>query len=295
MTNEKGKKGRVATVGTFDGLHRGHRKVLDTVMRLASERGSQPLVVCFDRHPLETVAPHRAPGLITLPSHRTNALYREGFEILTIEFKPEVAALTAEEWLTRMRDEHEVKALVIGYDNTFGRDGVGMSIADYQELGRHLGIEVVEAPILAGVSSSAIRKHLAAGRLEDAADMLGRPFSLTGKVVHGKHLGSRLGFPTANLQFSYRAQLPSDGVYAAEAFLADGSRRRAVVNIGECPTVDERLERTVEAHIIGLDEDIYDQRLTLKFLRRLRDERKFPSLHDLTAQIRLDIQETLKC
>lgn len=293
MTKEKEKSGRVATVGTFDGLHRGHRKVLDTVKRLAAERGNQPLVVCFDRHPLETVAPHRAPGLITLPSHRTNALFRDGFDILTIEFTPEVAALTAEEWLTRMRDEHGVRTLVIGYDNTFGSDGVGMSIADYREMGRRIGMEVVEAPILPGVSSSAIRKHIAGGRLEEAADMLGRHFTLTGKVVHGRHLGSELGFPTANLQLAYRALLPSDGVYAAEAFLADGSRRRAVVNIGECPTV-EGTHRTVEAHIIGLDEDIYGQRLTLKFLRRLRDERKFPSLQDLTAQIRRDIQEALK-
>lgn len=294
MTNETEKKGRVATVGTFDGLHRGHRKVLDTVKRLAGERGSQPMVVCFDRHPLETVAPHRAPGLITLPSHRTNALYRDGFEIFTIEFKPEVARLTAEEWLTLMRDEHGVDTLVIGYDNTFGSDGVGMSIADYQHLGRRLGIEVVEAPILPGVSSSAIRRHLAGGRLDEAADMLGRPFTLTGKVVHGKHLGTQLGFPTANLQLSYRAQLPADGVYSAEAFLPDGSVRRAVVNIGNCPTVDHTPQHTVEAHIIGLDEDIYGSRLTLKFLRRLRDERKFSSLAELTTQIRQDIQEAIK-
>lgn len=294
MNGGKPIRRRVATVGTFDGLHRGHRKVLDTVTTLSKETGSAPLVICFDRHPLETVAPERAPGLIQSPSERTNTLFREGFEILTIEFSHAMASLTAREWLTNLRDKHEVDTIVIGYDNTFGCDGVGMSIEDYVDLGRSLGIKVVEAPMEKGISSSAIRKHLEAGRLEEATAMLGRPYTLTGKVVHGRHLGSRLGFPTANLQLSYKAQLPADGVYAADALLPDGSRRRAVVNIGKCPTVDQCHKRTVEAHIIGLDEDLYNERLSLKIIRRLRDEKKFDSLTDLTAQIRRDIKEALK-
>ena len=288
------KKGKVATVGTFDGLHKGHRKVLDTVKQLAKTSGRQALAICFDRHPLETIDPSRAPGFIQSPSERTNELYKEGFEILTIRFTPEIAALTAEEWMQRMRDEHGVEALVVGYDNTFGCDGIGMSIEDFRQLGINLGMEVAEAPVISGVSSSSIRKHLRQGRIEEASKLLGRSFSLTGTVVHGKGLGAKIGFPTANLDLHYKAQLPADGVYAAEALLPDGSKRMSVVNIGTCPTVnDSPGQRSIEVHVINLDEDLYGQRLKLRFLTRLRDEMKFDSIVELTSRIRKDIQEAL--
>ena len=283
------KKGRVATVGTFDGLHRGHRKVIETVNSIAGNKNLKPLAVCFDRHPLETIAPERAPGFIQAPSERINALYREGFEILTLEFNHATAGLTAEEWLTMMRDRHGVDTLVVGYDNTFGSDGIQMSIHDYQALGRRLGMEVVEAPIQPGVSSSAIRRLIASGDIEGATQMLGHPYTMTGEVAHGKGLGSRIGVPTANLRLPYRAQLPANGVYAAEAILPDGSVHKAVVNIGVRPTVDTNGEKSIEAHIIGFNGDIYGQRLTLKLIRKLRDEKRFDSLEGLQRQIQEDI------
>lgn len=287
-------RGRVATVGTFDGLHLGHRKVIETVARLSKTKGGRPLLISFDRHPLETIAPERAPLLIQSPSERTNSLYREGFEILTLKFTRETSLLTAAEWLRRMRDEHGVETLVVGYDNTFGCDGINMNIEQYRELGRELGVEIVEAPVAKGVSSSAIRRHIGEGRIEDASAMLGRPFTLTGEVVHGKALGTKIGFPTANLRPHYRAQLPADGVYAADALLPDGSRRRAVVNIGRRPSVDSDGVRSVEAHIIGYEGSLYGERITLRFIKRLRDEIKFDSIDSLSSHISDDIRNALK-
>lgn len=284
----------MATVGTFDGLHLGHRKVIETVARLSKTKGGRPLLISFDRHPLETIAPDRAPLLIQSPSERTNSLYREGFEILTLKFTRETSLLTAAEWLRRMRDEHGVETLVVGYDNTFGCDGINMNIEQYRELGRELGVEIVEAPVAKGVSSSAIRRHIGEGRIEDASAMLGRPFTLTGEVVHGKALGTKIGFPTANLRPHYRAQLPADGVYAADALLPDGSRRRAVVNIGRRPSVDSDGVRSVEAHIIGYEGSLYGERITLRFIKRLRDEIKFDSIDSLASHISDDIRNALK-
>lgn len=140
-------KGRVATVGTFDGLHRGHHKVLETAMILSKDSGQKPLVVYFDRHPLETIAPEKAPACIQSPTERHDILSRNGYESLIVEFSPEVARLTAREWLVKMRDTHHVGTIVIGYDNTFGSDGRNMSLSDYKKLGEQLGMEVIEAPL----------------------------------------------------------------------------------------------------------------------------------------------------
>lgn len=285
---------KVATVGTFDGLHRGHQCVISKVKEIASERNMEPMVVCFDRHPLETIAPERAPRLIQSPSERTNALYRDGLSMLTLEFTPETAALTAREWLQKMHADHGVDVLVVGYDNTFGSDGTGMKLSDYVELGAGIGIEVVKAPYAPHAASSAIRRLLKEGRLEEAIDLLGHPFVITGTVEAGKHLGHDLGFPTANLRPSYRAQLPKEGVYSVEVTLPDGSLRRGVANIGRQPTVAVDAPIRFEVHIPGFDGNLYGERLSVKFLRRLRDEKKFDSVNELTRQIREDIATAIR-
>lgn len=283
-------KRRVATVGTFDGLHKGHRRVLARLKAEASARGMEPMVVCFDRHPLETVAPSRAPLLIQSPSERTNELFREGMAILTLEFTPELAALSAADWLRRMHLEHGVDVLVVGYDNTFGHDGTGMNISDYRRLGREIGVEVVEAPYEPHAASSAIRRLLREGEIEEANRLLGRPFSVTGTVVRGKQLGASLGFPTANVQPSYRALLPLEGVYEVEVTLPDGSgRRRAVANVGRQPSVGPGEPLRLEVHVPGFSGSLYGSPLRVAFLRRIRPEIRFDSLADLRARIEEDI------
>lgn len=291
MPKSEGKKRRVATVGTFDGLHRGHRRVIDTVESEAAARGLRPMVVCFDRHPLETIAPDRAPLLIQSPSERTNELYSMGLELLVLEFTPSLAALTAEKWLRKMHEDHGVDVLVVGYDNTFGSDGLGMSLADYRSIGKRLGVEVVEAPYEPHAASSAIRRLVSRGNISEANELLGRPFAITGEVVSGKQMGNRLGFPTANVRPAYRALMPRNGVYAVEADLPDGRSLPAVANVGVQPTVAEGAPVRLEVHIPGIHEDLYGKRLKVKFLRRLRDERRFDSLAELKAQIAEDIEE----
>lgn len=291
---ERGKERRkVATVGTFDGLHRGHRRVLEKVREVALGRGLEPMVVCFDRHPLETVAPERAPKLIQNPSDRTNRLYREGMQLLTLEFTAELARLTAREWLARMHEEQGVDVLVVGYDNTFGSDGVRMSLADYHAMGRELGVEVVEAPYEPHASSSAIRRLVREGDIEEANRLLGRRFEISGTVTPGKRLGRSIGYPTANVEPDYRALMPKRGVYAVEVELPGEPRlRKGVANVGTQPTAGERLPERLEVHIPGYEGDLYGERLRVYFERRIRDERRFDSMEELRERIARDIAET---
>lgn len=292
LDKEQPKK-RVATVGTFDGLHRGHQRVISTVKNIALERDMVPMMICFDRHPLETIAPERAPFLIQSPSERTNSLFREGFNILTLEFSPELASLTAEEWLKKMHEEHGVDVLVVGYDNTFGCDGTKMNISDYIQLGSKIGVEVIKAPYEPHAASSTIRRLLKEGKLEEALNLLGHPFVIKGTVEVGKRMGHELGFPTANVRPSYRAQLPKKGVYAVEATLSDDTIHKGVANIGHQPTVANDAPLRLEVHIPGFDGNLYGEPIAVKFIRRLRDEQKFDSIHELMKQIRQDIQEAL--
>lgn len=272
------------TVGTFDGVHRGHRRVVEFLLRNSEQRGLRPLVITFEPHPLAIVAPQRAPHLLELPAEREANLRALGVDVEVLRFDEELRRLTVEQWMQRLRDDYNARLLVAGYDNTFGSDGMTMNIADYREIGRKLGIDVLEAPIENGVSSTLIRHALLAGDVETAAAMLGRPYALSGTVAHGRGLGRQLGFPTANLLADPRLLLPAPGVYAADA-----NGMRAVVNIGVAPTVDAALPLTVEAHLIGFSGNLYGTPLRLEFLRRLRDEKRFGDLRALQDAIAADI------
>lgn len=286
-------KRRVAAVGTFDGLHKGHRRVISKVKEEAASRGLEPLVVMFDRHPLETLAPERAPGLLQSPSERTNILYNEGLGIMVLEFTPTLAAMTAEDWLRKMHDDQGVDVLIVGYDNTFGSDGTRMNLSDYRNLGAKIGVEVLEAPYEPHTSSSAIRRLVADGDVVGAANLLGYKFAITGEVVAGKHIGSSIGTPTANVRPSYRAQMPKNGVYVVDVLTPDGRKHRGVANIGYQPTVASDAPLRLEVHIPDFRGDLYGEKLRVEFLGRLRDEMKFDSLESLKERISLDILAAL--
>ena len=283
------KNKKIVTTGTFDGVHKGHRKVLDFMKERGAALGLSPAVVTFDRHPLEVISPERAPKLLMTPDDRDAALSSLGVEVVRLAFDESLRRLTAAQWLRRMH-RAGVEEVVVGYDNTFGCDGRSLRMEDYFRLGRAEGIAVEEAPLLPGVSSTLVRDALADGRVEDAARMLGRPYMLTGTVVHGRHLGHKLGFPTANVDCGSRLAIPAPGVYAADVVLPYGSLRKAVVNIGSRPTVDNGSDISVEAHIPGFSGDLYGKTVSLRFLRRLRDEHRFGSLDELQAAIRADIE-----
>ena len=289
MKKSSDEKGRVVTVGTFDGVHRGHREVLNTLKDYAVSHSLSPLVITFDRHPLEVVAPDRAPRLLQLRSDRDTMLHEAGVEVEEVSFTPSLCSITAGEWMKILRDRYGAKALITGYDNTFGSDGRKMTHEDYRRLGERLGLDVIEAPELPGICSSCIREAVAAGDMKRASDMLGRDYMVRGKVVEGRRLGRTIGFPTANLSVEDRIQLPAPGVYAARL-----NGMPAVVNIGNNPTIAEGNPVTVEAHIIDFEGDLYGESVVLSFADRLRGEIKFNSLEALRRQIEHDAEEALK-
>lgn len=281
-----------ATEGTFDGVHRGHQLLIAFLKDEALKRNLNPMVITFSRHPLEIVAPDRVPLKICDAESRDRLIREEGVDVERVDFTRELMRFTAAEWLQMLRDKYGVRMLVRGFDHTFGSDGRSMSASEYEELGRKIGVEIIEAPRLPQISSSQIRKKIAAGEMEQVAGMLGRPYSLKGKVEHGDEIGRSLGFPTANIHVSDGIALPSTGVYAAMAELSDGERYRAVVNIGYRPTVTRRGPLRIEAHLIDFKGNIYGEELKLEIIKKLREEKRFSDKEALRHQIEEDIANT---
>ena len=289
----------IATTGFFDGVHTGHRLVIERLVSLAHERGDESLIVTFWPHP-RAVLQDGARELRLLETldekkARLKSLGVDRIEIL--DFSRAFASLTAEEYLRDvLRDRFGVTTFLVGYDNRLGSDCLTASALE--PIAARVGIELIELPPLsqleasAGlrgfeVSSTKIRKALQEGRVEEANEMLGYGYSLTGVVVAGNRMGRTIGFPTANLRPSEPLKLvPARGVYAVEAEVL-GRRYRGMTDIGIRPTVGGTIP-TIENHILDFNEDIYGLPLKITFLRRLRDEIHFPSLEALRQQLELD-------
>lgn len=287
-------KRRGAAIGTFDGLHLGHKSVVRTLVGHSMDRGLEPVVITFDRHPLALIAPEREPDKLSTDKKRISALEEAGVTPLVVEFNESLRNTTAEEWLKRIKEEHGVALLVIGYDNTFGSDGVALSIADYKKLGLKTGVEIIEAPELEGISSSEIRKAVKRGDVKEAARLLGRFYSIEGEVVGGNSLGRQLGFPTANIRVGEKIALPVKGVYAGRIDIPGDGRYPAMINIGNRPTVSSGDEIVMEVHAIGWSGDIYGKTVAVEFIDRLRDEQKFDTVEELKRQLDDDREKVLK-
>lgn len=274
----------IAAVGTFDGVHLGHGFLLAKLKEAARERGLRPVAVTFDRHPLSVIAPQGAPKLLTAdPEVRNRLLRAHGVDVITLPFNDSLRRMTGSEFAAMLRRDHGVNALMLGYNNHLGSD---RSTAPEAE-----GVEIVrcqEYPDAPNVSSSAIRNLIAEGNLAEAEAMLGHPFIIAGTVGHGKQLGRKLGFPTANVEASPLQLLPPPGVYAATVL-----GRPAVVNIGHRPTVDPAdSPLSIEAHIDRFSGNLYDSRLELCLIDRLRSEQRFDSLDDLRNAIASDLTKS---
>ncbi|MCH5228092.1 MAG: riboflavin biosynthesis protein RibF [Muribaculaceae bacterium] len=287
-------KGCVAAIGTFDGVHRGHRSVLEAIVSMAKENDLEPVAITFDRHPLSLIAPDRCPSALTPLNKKKKLISEAGAHPVVLSFDDPLRNTTAAQWMKRLAEDFNVKTLIIGYDNTFGCDGVNLSLEDYRRIGKENGIEVLTAPEIKGVSSSAIRKSVKAGELEKAHEMLGRPYSITSKVEKGNSLGHTIGFPTANIEIPEGIAIPKPGVYIAIVkILSDGSKHKAMVNIGSRPTVMRGDHTVIEAHILDWDGNLYGQEITVRFLKRIRDEKKFESIDALKHQLAQD-RDTVK-
>ena len=281
-----------AVVGTFDGVHRGHRFLLGVLSRLSRESNLTPRVYTFEKHPLEIIAPDRAPLMIDSASEKLSLLREMVEDIELLDFS-KVRNLTAREFMEMLVSDG-VELLLVGHDNRFGSDGL-RTVEEFIEAARGLNLRIVAAPALTDkdgreINSTQVRQALERGDVELAASLLERPYSLTGTVVKGKQLGRTIGFPTANLcpKGTARKLVPANGVYACEVNIGDHSFP-AMVNIGVRPSVDgEGASRSIEANIIGFGGNLYGTELSLKFIKRLRDENKFDSLDALKSQLEKD-------
>ena len=288
----------VVTTGFFDGVHLGHRHVLSAVVSSARERGEEAVVVTFWPHP-RTVLQQDARDLrlLTTLAEKKALLKAAGIDrIEVIPFTREFAAMKAQEYLEMLKARYAASLVVMGYDNHIGADLLsagaleGLSgakmpqIAPVSVFSSYSG---AKTPLSAPISSTQIRKALQVGKVELAADMLGYRYGLYGVVVAGNRLGRTMGFPTANMQLYEPLKLvPANGVYAVEVEV-DGRNFRGMCNIGVRPTVGGAAQ-TIETHILDFDEDIYGLPIGLRFFRRIRDERKFPSLDALKEQLARD-------
>jgi riboflavin kinase/FMN adenylyltransferase len=282
----------ILTVGAFDGLHRGHQALISAVVERARDTDRLAALITFHPHPVMVLAPERAPRYLTTPGEKLALLENLGVDLVVLlPFNRSIAAMPARAFMARASRYLRLRELWVGADFALGRNREG-DVSHLRELGSELGFDVtIFQRVLAEgqtVSSSRVRSLLLEGRIAEATALLGRYPSITGEVVHGAQRGRGLGFPTAKLKVRPERAMPADGVYAVFAVL--GSERfPAVANIGVSPTFDNS-SRTVETHIFDFDEDIHGCDLVVEFVSRLRDERRFADIDELTAQIEIDSQ-----
>ena len=293
-------KGCVATVGTFDGVHRGHMAIIDELLRQAADRGLDSLVITFNRHPLEVIAPAKAPRLAVARGESAERLRQAGVsEVSQIDFTPELARLRAREFIRLVRERYNVAVMVMGFDNSFGSDRLA-SHDDYIRAADDEGVELmfvdpVYTPDGQKISSSLMRKAVAAGDLGFNAVLSQWPVTVSGTVERGKRNGHKLGFPTVNIRPDEGVESLPTGVYAARwasDMAKDGGYVYGVLNIGHNPTIAEGNKLTYEFHAPGVDlGERYGQPFRVEVLSRLRGEKKFGSLDELKAAISADIKE----
>ena len=282
----------VVTIGNFDGVHLGHLALLEHVKARAAALSGQSVVYTFEPHPVKILAPHLAPPRLTAAREKQRLLAAAGIDVCIVEpFNQIYAETAAEQFVAQaLVSRIGVRELVVGYDFTYGRGGLG-NTRSLARAAEQFGftLQVVDQQMFSGVvaSSTKIREFVLEGKVDGARLLLGRNYCVLGEVVHGDARGRGIGFPTANIA-SDEVLVPRHGVYAC--WLELGSERfAAVTNIGWRPTVTNGVsEATVEAHIFDFDRDIYGQHVRLSFVQRLRDEQRFASLDALKAQIAQD-------
>ena len=302
--NKELKKGSecVATIGMFDGVHRGHQFLIGMVTEKARHMGLASTVITFDRAPRQVLDPMFRPQLLTTLEEKTEAIRALNIDrLVVLPFTQETASLTAQAFMQQiLRDQLNVKVLITGYDNRFGHNRTE-GFDDYVHYGQELGIEVLRGDVQLTadgshpLSSSVVRRLLTKeGCVDEMPQCLGRYYQLQGKVESGEHIGHQLGFPTANLQPSNPFKLiPASGAYAVWATIGDSQEQRpAMMNIGTRPTFDGR-SRTLEVNILDFDGNLYGKIVTITFVARLREERRFESPEALVAQLKED-QEQVK-
>ena len=283
----------VLALGNFDGLHRGHLKIIDRVRRGAAEHGGTPMAMTFDPHPPRVVRPDKAPSLLMTKAQRLEALDRAGIRcVAVVRFTTELSHWDPETFVRTVLVEWlRVSEVWVGANFLFGHERSG-NFSLLRTLGQRYGFRAEKIdPVRYKefvVSSTRIRRLVAESRMDEAAALLGHAYYLDGRVVHGRHRGREIGFPTANLETANEL-IPPNGVYAT-TMTVDGIVHPAMTNIGVRPTYGDSMERTVETHVLGFNGDLYGRVVRLAFVQRLRDERRFDDVDALKAQIEADLR-----
>jgi riboflavin kinase/FMN adenylyltransferase len=285
------------TVGVFDGVHRGHQKIINKLVAGAHANGLPAVVLTFDPHPAKVFG-RKDMKLLTLPGERAKLLGSMGVDVvITHPFGRRVANTTAQDFMKYLKQRIGLSHLLLGYDSTLGKDREG-NAARLTEIGLELGYTVETVSALGDesgvISSTEIRKLVAVGKVEEAARLMGHPFCLQGMVAHGDRRGRGIGFPTANLDYAREKVIPAGGIYACWAYV-DEKKHKAAINVGTNPTfTPDRKTLNVEAYLLDFDRDIYGDVVRLDFVARLRDELKYDSVDALIKQIEQDVKQTRK-
>ncbi|SRR5579875_632822 len=289
--------GTVVTIGAYDGVHLGHRRLIARVQERARQLGAASAVVTFDRHPATVVRPESAPLLLTDLEQRLELLAGTGVDCtLVVTFDRERSQESAEDFVTEVL-VHRLKArcVVVGRDFHFGHGRRG-NVALLESMGRALGFEVMGLDLVAEeggtepVSSTRIRQLLSGGHVEEAAALLGRPHEVRGRVERGDGRGGAvLGFPTANVGVPGEILVPGDGIYAGWHVRPDGTSHPAAISVGRRPTFYAAGARLLETYLLGFQGDLYGEEARVRFVARLRDEQRFSSVEELVAQMGRDV------
>ena len=282
------------TIGVLDGVHRGHQALLGRLRDEARKQALSPGVVTLHPHPITVLRPEIAPSYLTSLEDRMELMREHGADwVIPLTFTSEVSEVTAEELATAFHSALRMRLMVLGPDAAFGRGGPKDTVERMRKLGAELGFDVVQIePLMHDherYSSTAVRNALAAGDMERVTALLGRNYRLAGPVVHGFERGRTIGFPTANISVAADRALPDLGVYATRVHVASRAFAGAT-NIGRRPTFDAG-HISIETHVLDFEGDLYGERMVLEIVHRIRPEKLFPSVDELTRQIDLDVAE----
>ena len=284
----------VATIGMFDGVHRGHQYLIEQVKHVAEATGRLSMVITFDRHPRRVLHSDYQPQLLSPLDVKELLLSRQRLDrVVVLHFDEELAGMSACDFMREvLKERYGVDCLVLGYDNRFGRRDHEESFEDYVAYGKQMDIEVVRAEELKGdvhVSSSQVRRCLMGGDIKQANNLLGYCYTIVGKVVGGLQNGRQMGFPTANLDTEPWGQLvPAAGVYAVRVRRQNGMTfMRGMMNIGSRPTFDG-IGQTLEVNIFDFRDNLYDEMLLVSFVAKVRDEQRFGTPEQLAEQLEKD-------
>ena len=288
----------VATIGFFDGVHRGHRFLIDQVKEMAAKEGLCSALVTFQVHPRQVIQTSYCPQLLSSPQEKLELLETTGADYcILLPFTHDLSLLSAREFMQLLRDRFNIHILVIGYDHRFGHNR-SESFEDYRRYGEELGIYIVRARAYTDgedkISSSVIRQLLKEGDVNRASQFLGYNYYLDGTVVDGYKVGRKIGFPTANLKVDYPEKLiPSEGVYAVYVYI-EGKKWAGMLNIGHRPTINNGKDLSIEVNILHFSDNIYHKEIRIEFVKYLRPEEKYDNIEALIRQMHKDREEAAK-